>query len=374
MILSKNKVLFLFIISTFLILVNSGCTRKVQDTSVLTLTIPHGMSSKISDFQHSEPMSMQSVSVQNDDGDDGGNWNPFLNPEELSGFNCYMITVSGPESDMRRNTCITTTGQNFKVGRWIGGLTAGTTLSLEVPSGTQREITVVGFNATSGSCVDFKRFDVNKMSMSEPHILGKIVRDLSPGTVSVTIPVSVSTETLKMDDCSGPDFDMDGSDGLYFGDVTAGNVVVSSVESYTSLGGASYAVTGFENEPLSPNQDATFITTTVTPSGLGPNDEIIITNPAQSGTWTPSVGTPHTGPCGYRLWEGRYAFARVKSVSVSPPGVYIYKGTPIDSLNWDPTTQTFDAGLKSTINGRMTATPTADGSFCKLQISKVLHF
>lgn len=374
MVLSKNKVLFLFVISAFLIVLNTGCTRKVKETSVLTLKIPSGMSSKISDFKYSEPMSMQSVSAQGEDEDDA-EWNPGLNPSEISEFNCYMITVSGPESDMRRNTCMTTTGQNFQVGRWIGGVAAGTTLSLEVPSGAQREITVIGFKATSGACVDFKRYDVNKMSISQPHILGKVVKDLSPGTVAVTVPVSLSPQTLKLDDCGGPDFNMESSDMLYFGDAAPGaNYTVSSSATYESLGGATYSVYSFDNEPVAPHEDATFIGTDSLPSGLNPGDEIMITNPAQSGEWLPVSGSPHTGPCGYRFWEGRYAFARVKAVSTSPLGVYIYKGTLMDKLNWNPDSKTFDPTLKAEINSRLYASTVANGSFCRLHISKVLHY
>lgn len=368
--ITKNKILFLFVISAFLVLVNASCTRKVNPTSIVTLSLPSGIgSSKITSFEYSEPMSMQSVSAQEEG--DGAEWNPALNPASIADVNCYMVLVAGPEADMSRNTCATTTGQNLKVGRWSGGIPSGTTISVEVPSGSQREITVVGFKASAGACTNFKNSDVSGSSLSEPHILGRIVKDLSVGSVAVSIPITVNGNTLKIDDCAGPDFNFENAP-LYFGDATTGTTTVSTSTSYSSLGGVSYQVTAFESEPTAPNEAYTFIQTSGTPTGINANDEIMISNPAQDGTWINYAGEPSIGPCGYRMWDGRYAFARVAATNAS--GIYIHKGTFMDKLNWNPITGQYDAALKTTINSNLVASPTASGTFCKMRISKVLHY
>ncbi len=372
--LSKNKVLFLFVISAFVILFNTGCSRKVQDSSILQISLPAGMSSKITEFKYSEPMSMQSVSVQSED--NGAEWNSALNPETIADVNCYMIAVSGPESDMSRNTCVTTTGQNLKVGRFVGGIAAGATLSLEVPSGSQREITIVGFKATAGACTNFKTTDVSGLSLSEPHILGKIIKDLSPGSVAVTVPVTVNATTLKIDDCSGPDFNFEHAP-LYFGDKTIANGTDTIITSttYAGLGGASFQVTNFNTQPANPNEAYTFIQTSAFPTGIAVDDEVMLTIQGQSGAWTMLSGVPTIGPCGYRAWDGRYQFGRVVAVTSTPNyGIYISKGTFFDKLDWNPAISAFDPAQKSAIVTHMAASPDPANVFCKMRISKVLHF
>lgn len=367
MIMSKNNVLFLFIIFTALVLSNTGCTRKVQETSVIELSLPSGSSfNKISEFKYSEPMSMYSVSAQGDD--DGAEWNPALNPANVSDVNCYMIAVAGPESDMRRNTCTTTTGTNLKIGRFVGGIPAGSTLSLEVPSGPQREVIVIGFKASPGACTNFKTTDVSGMSLSEPHILGKIVKDLTPGAMAVTVPITINAGTLKIDDCEGPDFKFEQAP-LYFGDkiVSDGTTTINTNSTYSSLGGSSFQVVNFNTQPPNPNEAHTILNAPTAISGIVAGDEVMITIQGLNGGWTNDVG-----PCGYRAWEGRFAFGRVAAVSGSQ--LFISKGTFADKLNWNPVSNSFDSTIKATVASNMGSTPNSNVVFCKMRVSKVLHY
>jgi hypothetical protein len=236
---SKNKVLFLFVISAFLILMNTGCTRKAGGISTLQIALPTSLSSyKISDFNVSSgTIKYESTSAT----DSGPNWNSSLNPITMADVNCYLIAVSGPEADMQRNYCTTTSGEILRIGRWVGGV-LGPTFTMEVPSGPARKIMVIGFKSQSGACTNFKNTDVNGQSLSEPHVLGWTTKDLSTGTVAVDVPVPMSVFSatmLKIKDCKGPDFNSMGAAALYFGDNPTGNTHIVSNSSYTAMGGYS---------------------------------------------------------------------------------------------------------------------------------------
>lgn len=385
--MSKNKILFLFIISSFFFILSTGCTRKADSNSVIHLKLPSEGFSKISEFKYSEPMSMQNVSTYGDD-DDGAEWNPALNPSSMIQVNCYLIMVSGPESDMQRNVCSTTTGQNLKVGRWAGGIPAGSILSLEVPAGAKREITVVGFKATNGACTNFKTTDVNGMSLSEPHILGKVTKDLTPGKVEVSVPVpsyTIPSTTLKISDCKGPDFNMEKSQ-LYFGDSPsgAGTYTLSMNKSYSSigdpvynLGGESRRIIAFDTSPAAVGYEGyTFLEFNSPVTNLSVGSEVMIVNQAMNGNFIMSLGSNQAVTnCGYRVWDGVYGFARVMAVSSTPHGIYVSKGSFVDKLDWNPSTQAFDPALASQITTNLGANPAESNSdFCRLKAVKVLHY
>jgi hypothetical protein len=129
-----------FFILVLVILTSIGCTRKLDESSVVTLSLPASgaMSSKTMSFENTPDSHMsQSVGAYSG-GESGPQWNVALNPSAIADINCYMIAIAGPESDMRRNVCTTTSGQSVYVGRWVGALSAGQQLSIEVPSGSQR--------------------------------------------------------------------------------------------------------------------------------------------------------------------------------------------------------------------------------------------
>lgn len=128
-------------------------------------------------------------------------------------INCYLVTVTGPEEALRKNTC--TRDDNSmtprKVGPWTGGVPAGGELTMEVPSGDGREFSIIGFHAPDGQCKDFKAAGFGD-GLSRPYMLGaKPGLKLRAGeTIVVDVPITYDPDKW-FDSCDGPDFPEDSS-------------------------------------------------------------------------------------------------------------------------------------------------------------------
>ena len=137
-------------------------------------------------------------------------------PQAVTDFNCFAIMVSGPEADMRRNTCSRADGSiaPFPVGRWAGGIPTGSDITIEVPAGIDRVVGIVGFKAQTGACGDFKTGNMAKSKLTKPTRLGEIGGvNLQPGmttTVTVDIAYNGTDNTKWFDECNGPDFNGQG--------------------------------------------------------------------------------------------------------------------------------------------------------------------
>jgi len=385
----KNWVLFLIIVSfSFL-----SCTRQAKDKSVLKISLPQSSSyQEIKSFLYHEPPSQyQSVGIQsNGNGEMSEPWNSSLNPANLSAIDCYIVLVGGPEAPMKRNSCAVIDSANSSVlyvGRWAGGIPNGGVVSIEVPSGPQREITVVGFKSQNGACRDF-RTNMAKSNLSEPFILGKTVTDLSPGTVNVSITASLGAQ--KIIDCGGPDFDMENK-GLYFGDGKSSDpkysVIITATKNWSDVQDAkgdepAYAmITEYNTTSTDPRDNPNGIIMKVNTTGnFTSGDEVMVIVMGGNGKLGPITGpnTDDYDACGYRAWQGRYQFARVIA-SDNPTGtITLTKGTFLDNLwkdadgNGVPYTTGAGSDL-DTANTRLIAGANAT-NFCKIQIVKVMHF
>jgi len=137
-------------------------------------------------------------------------------------INCYLIAAGGPEESMQRNTCGRKDSAGSvgaftqrKIGPWVGAAPAGSAIGIDVPSGKDRVIYVVGFHATSAAaCRDFRTngFPLDS-ELSDPYLMAeKGALELKPGETK-DLPLEVSfKEENRFDGCDGPDFpDHDGN-------------------------------------------------------------------------------------------------------------------------------------------------------------------
>lgn len=140
-------------------------------------------------------------------------------------INCYLIAAGGPEADLQKNLCgrkdsagKISGSSSFaprKIGPWIGAAPAGTALSIDVPSGKDRVIYVVGFHAlTAADCRDFRTYGFPDNEMSNPYLVGeKGGLELKPGETK-DLPIEVSFNSAnEFDSCQGPDFPEDSHNG-----------------------------------------------------------------------------------------------------------------------------------------------------------------
>ncbi len=379
-------------ISTYAVLILVtllGCTRKVNESSLITLTLPQSVSSSKIEYMHtpSNHMSVaQNVTVQSED--DGADWNALLNPATIADVNCYMIAISGPEADMRRNTCSTTTGTNLYVGRWMGAIPAGTQISLEVPSGPQREISVFGFKSINGACRDFKIQDTDSSNLSFPHVIGKTIANLAPGTANVSVGVTVNASTLKIEDCNGPDFNMDHGQGLYFGEELAGTTTINVGTDIISapIPAAQRGAYAKLNQIVPVTGGIGVDIGTVLGGTFSVGDEVMVIAMAGKGQLGPAANNDY-GACGYRGWNGSYSFGKIVSLSSSYSAGYVVNydfviaGASILSNMWknadgDANNFEFDGTSGDDIfatNTRLGFTET-NPNFCNIQVVKVPHF
>ena len=181
-----------------------GCVRKTPDeTTRLTFTLPaHSFEAKAGVVQ-------QTISASG--------WNDSANPETLSQVNCYAVLVGWPKSGSETTNdpeifdgqCTSVAGATMNVMMAKGFIsgTAGqeTTVSLDVPSGTDRRFVILGLNADSGACVSGMK-TINRWAFSTPHILAdETVKNLIGGessTLNLTTKLN-TTSDYQIKSCTG---------------------------------------------------------------------------------------------------------------------------------------------------------------------------
>lgn len=146
-------------------------------------------------------------------------------PSALSDINCYMVFVGGPEQDLQRNTCPTvgnatngTPSRNINFGLLYGGYPPSSDISIDVPSGNDRVLHLVGLRVSAPEiCRDFKTLGFpGKNESSKPFILGTADRLLLEPSKTIEIPIKMTFDSSNgIEKCTGPDVPQDsgGNDG-----------------------------------------------------------------------------------------------------------------------------------------------------------------
>lgn len=153
-------------------------------------------------------------------------------------INCYLVAAGGPEESMSKNKCFSRNNVNTslgerKVGLFVGAAPAGGTVAIDVPSGSNRSVYVVGFHAPDLTyCRSFKEYGFPEGSMSHPYLLGeKTGLEMKAGE-TMDLPINVDFVANKVIDCTGPDFP-EGNGGGNGPSVEATNI---AAEFYHSVG------------------------------------------------------------------------------------------------------------------------------------------
>jgi hypothetical protein len=114
-----------------ILLLSLGCSRQSENSSRVVINLPAGQSPQYS-----------TMAVTPSAG-----WG-VVDPTSISQFVCFAVTVSA--SDLTDSVCRTSANVDvMKFGMSSPLFKAGDKITVEVPSGSQRTIRIIGFAATS---------------------------------------------------------------------------------------------------------------------------------------------------------------------------------------------------------------------------------
>lgn len=129
------------------------------------------------------------------------------NITSLSEVDCYVLMVEYPEKE-KNNSCSTEAGAiPLHPHISYGLIPAGGQIELELDSGANRKLTLLGLSKDPAkNCVDFRSPDFSRNDFSAPIVLAEASKDLPKGesvTVEMTMSVA-SSSNIQL--CKGPEF------------------------------------------------------------------------------------------------------------------------------------------------------------------------
>ena len=147
---------------------------------------------------------VESVSSSGGGSSGGGSSWGLSAPTTLSQVNCFGIMVGASTGELGKNTCTTTDGKSFFVGKVAGLVAPGSSISVSAPSGPARTFTLIGFSASSGfACEgipDPTNPQINQTNYSPPMVLAQLTSDLKPGDNTINMKAVLTGNQVK--DCN----------------------------------------------------------------------------------------------------------------------------------------------------------------------------
>ena len=181
----------------FIFFLFQGCTRAVHtDSAKIQIQLPG----------QSLEMAMKMLSS-----------GAVAEPTSVEEITCFGVFVGGPDETLNRNVCslgmkdeksTIRSGGKMNFGDWMAAVPAGKNFEMDVPSGSDRVIHLVGFKmASSDECQNFKTAGIpDEDKMSSAFLLGTVGNlNLKPDE-TVTVPIAMKLDSSKtITGCSGPD-------------------------------------------------------------------------------------------------------------------------------------------------------------------------
>jgi len=199
-----NRSSYLILIFAFFL---QGCWGK-SSSSQVSIQFPHLPSSMVS--QNNKKISQKSGTSKADElipsfFDAHQKWAGNLVISDGPSVGCYMVFVGGPEKEMKTSQCVDSIGGTHNFGQFVGMKSAGESVELEILSGPNRKITLVGLSIAEGhSCEDANVVNPETIQYSQPKILGSTTVDLNEGQQNVQIPLDGNLSLPDLVSCTGP--------------------------------------------------------------------------------------------------------------------------------------------------------------------------
>jgi hypothetical protein len=300
-----------------------GCTGGAGETAKVSITLPVLSSAKSSAVSSRQPVLAansnsiaQGVSSQGIIKVAGANWNPNLSLTAISDVNCYAVFVGGPEPELNRNKCYSNSIKTSVVASFgpnVPFMPQGSTISLDVPSGLNRRIYVVGFNANPiSSCRGSQTSAADFTNISPPQIISSQTVNLKPGNNNISMFVSLTGATA-IDSCDI----VDTRPAPIFGSGSDGNLVISGTVGHDGDTTLSSGRIFSSQTRLSAVSDLGRTISVLDSSGFFAGDEVMWMVMA-AGT-TSGLSSDAQKICGggvsNALMPGKFGFSRAASVS-----------------------------------------------------------
>jgi alpha-tubulin suppressor-like RCC1 family protein len=166
----------------------SGCTKpSTSSSSKVSFQLPAASSAAV--YKTSDKISASGV----------GDWG-LSDPVNAGEINCYSVAVAIPKSDLPAGTCQGADKTTILQANMLkGGFAAGSSVALEIPSGSARTISLFGFKAVNGRCTDFE-ISFSRRYLSRPLLIASATVDLVPGDQAITLNASL-TSSQAIDSC-----------------------------------------------------------------------------------------------------------------------------------------------------------------------------
>ncbi len=133
-----------------------------------------------------------------------GEWG-LTQATSYSEINCYAVMVNVPEATTAHH-CTDASGAEAALPTIIkGGYTPNSAISVDMQSGQNRTIYLVGFKSITGRCKDFS-VEFARRYLSAPVIVASTTTDIVPGDSTISLSPSL-TNSKSFETCTGASID-----------------------------------------------------------------------------------------------------------------------------------------------------------------------
>lgn len=213
--ISRFKALIILCLFVGLAGCMTGCTKNAEPAKV-TFTIPT-TSGKI--VSQSATATTSSV-----DSDESATWG-LSAATSLTELSCFALFIGGDELSMKVNSIDTSAGETIRFGPFVGLVTRGQPVTVDITSGV-RYFTLIGSKLATGASCE-KLPELTNAQYSAPVVIARVRANIVPGENNLTIDAvlsSVRLTNLQLGATGGT-----GTRGLYLGSGADGDITVSSL-------------------------------------------------------------------------------------------------------------------------------------------------
>jgi hypothetical protein len=284
------------VLSYFAVL--SSCTRAI-DTSKITIQLPPASSTSLSQ----KTVTSQAGPLTS------ARWGG-MPPSTLSQIKCYAVAVSAPDLP-NTVTCRNLNDDTKSFATIAGVFKSSEEISIEVPSGSKRKITLIGFSGVESLCTDIGDSTTGVLHgalFSPPVYLGSTEAELAPGTQNITLDISNFGASELFEECDEKPF----ASTTHISTVVAGG-----------LPGGSTSATVFTNIPVV-GYNADSFTVAVSNSAATCADIVLASTEYRTNSASPTI-TVNTST----LSDGQVNFCilgkdSVKNLKQTYPNIYTW--------------------------------------------------